>query len=166
MSTTRRRVARAKRGAGPLPTIAGRAGRGGVNERSQPSAAANRAVRSTRAKKRGVLATDAVVAFTTAGSRDEAERVAHALVAERLAACVNLVAPITSIYQWRGAVERGEEVLLIIKTRRVLVRDLGSRLRELHSYEVPELIVLPIVDGAKSYLGWLLDETRGGKPKR
>ena len=118
------------------------------------------------ANRRSRPATGAVVAFTTAGSRDEAERLAQALVAERLAACVNLVAPISSIYHWRGAVERGEEVLLVIKTRRGLVRRLGARLGELHSYEVPELVVLPIVDGAESYLAWLMAETRATPDRR
>jgi len=102
----------------------------------------------------------AVVALTTAGSREEAERLAQALIGDRLAACVNLVAPITSIYRWRGAVERAEEVLLVIKTRRTLVPGLGVRLRELHSYEVPELIVLPVADGSENYLEWLREETR------
>ncbi len=101
----------------------------------------------------------AVVALSTAGSRAEAERLARALVGERLAACVNLVAPLVSIYRWKGAVEQAEEVLLVIKTRRSLIRRLGARIRELHGYQVPELVALPIVAGAPSYLEWLIAET-------
>ena len=103
--------------------------------------------------------TTAVVVLSTAGSQEEAERIATALVEERLAACVNLVAPITSIYRWQGAVERAAEVLLVIKTRRTSAARLIARLGELHSYEVPEAIVLPIAAGARPYLQWLLGET-------
>ena len=103
--------------------------------------------------------TTAVVVLSTASSPDEAERLATALVAERLAACVNLVAPLTSIYRWHGAVERAAEVLLVIKTRRRLVPRLIKRLQALHSYAVPEAIVLPVVAGARTYLAWLLGET-------
>jgi len=101
----------------------------------------------------------AAVVFTTAGSRAEAERLASVLVEERLAACVNLIAPLTSIYRWRGAVERAREVLLVIKTRRVLVPQVAARVQALHSYEVPEVIALPVVAGARSYLAWLFGET-------
>jgi len=103
--------------------------------------------------------TSAVVVLSTAGSPDEAERIATALVEERLAACVNLLAPLVSIYRWQGAIERASEVLLVIKTRKRLVGSLVARLGELHSYDVPEAIVLPIVAGARPYLAWLMDET-------
>ena len=103
--------------------------------------------------------TAAVVVLSTAGSQDEAERIAIALVDERLAACVNLVAPLTSIYRWHGAVERASEVLLVIKTRRRLAPRLIRRLEALHSYDVPEAIVLPIETGARRYLAWLRGET-------
>ena len=101
----------------------------------------------------------AVVVLSTAGSRAEAERIAAALVDERLAACVNLVAPITSVYRWRGAVERSEEVLLIVKTRRTLATAAAARIRALHSYELAEAIVVPIAGGAADYLAWIADET-------
>jgi periplasmic divalent cation tolerance protein len=106
------------------------------------------------------------VVLVTAGSREEAEGIARALVAERLAACASLVAPVTSIYRWQGAVERAEEVLLLIKTRRALVARLEARVRALHSYEVPEVIALPIVAGARPYLAWLAGATAGaaGEP--
>lgn len=104
--------------------------------------------------------------LSTAGSRDEAERIATALVEERLAACVNLVAPITSIYRWRGAVERAEEVLLVVKTRRSLAARVVARIRALHSYDVPEAIVLPIEGGAADYLAWVATETRPSRKPR
>jgi periplasmic divalent cation tolerance protein len=102
--------------------------------------------------------------LSTAGSREEADRIAAALVDERLAACVNVVAPITSIYRWRGAVERAEEVLLVVKTRRTLVARVAARIRALHSYELPEAIALAIGGGSAEYLAWIAGETEG--PRR
>jgi periplasmic divalent cation tolerance protein len=103
--------------------------------------------------------TAAVVVLSTAGSREEAERIAGALVEERLAACVNLVDGLTSIYRWQGTVEHATEVLLVIKTRRASAARLIARLGALHSYDVPEAIVLPIAAGSRPYLQWLLAET-------
>jgi len=103
--------------------------------------------------------TATVVVLATAGSPEEAERIATTLVEARLAACVNLVTPVTSIYRWQGAVERASEVLLVIKTRRTSTTRLVARLRALHSYELPEVIVLPIVAGSAPYLRWLVAET-------
>ena len=100
-----------------------------------------------------------IVVFCTAGSRDEAERLADILVEERLAACVTIVGPVLSVYRWKGKVERGDEYLLVVKTKRSLYSKLESRLRELHSYEVPEIVALPIVEGLKDYLSWLSEET-------
>lgn len=110
--------------------------------------------------------TSAVVVLSTAGSVEEAERIAAALVDERLAACVNLVPSVTSIYRWHGAVERATEVLMVMKTRRALANRLVARLRELHSYDVPEAIVLPIAGGSRPYLAWVLGETAPLKPTR
>ncbi|MCC6763389.1 MAG: divalent-cation tolerance protein CutA [Deltaproteobacteria bacterium] len=110
--------------------------------------------------------TAAVVILSTAGSRDEAERIAAALVEERLAACVNLVDPITSIYRWQGKVARAAEVLMVIKTRRARAARLTARLRALHGYDVPEAIVLPIASGSAPYLRWLAAETSAPRAKR
>jgi len=103
--------------------------------------------------------TDKIVAFSTCASAEEAGRIARALVERRLAACVSIVSPVQSVYHWKGAVEETSEWLLFIKTRRPLFDDLEKALRALHSYEVPELIAVPIVAGAQSYLDWLDAET-------
>jgi periplasmic divalent cation tolerance protein len=103
--------------------------------------------------------TDKIVAFSTCGSLQEARAVAHALVEARLAACVNIVPGVTSIYRWKGAVEEASELLLVIKTRAELIQELTAKLREVHSYEVPELIALPIYGGLPDYLSWIGAET-------
>jgi periplasmic divalent cation tolerance protein len=99
--------------------------------------------------------TDKVVALTTAGSMEEARRIAHHLVETRVAACVTFAPGVTSVYRWKGAVEEAGEVLLVIKSRRDLFARLEAELRRVHSYEVPELILLPVVEGAAPYLDWL-----------
>jgi periplasmic divalent cation tolerance protein len=104
--------------------------------------------------------TDCIVVLVTVGSRNEAERIAVAMVTERLAACVNVVGPITSIYHWQGQVERGQELLLIIKTRAILFDQLEARVKSLHSYQNPEVIALQISAGTAAYLDWLRGETR------
>lgn len=101
-----------------------------------------------------------MVAFVTAATADEATRIARALVEERLAACVNIASPITSVYQWEGQVQQDAEVLLVIKTTDARLPDLIRRVKALHSYQVPEVIAIPIADGSPEYLRWLLDETQ------
>ena len=96
-----------------------------------------------------------VALMITCPSREEAERVARALVEARLAACVNILPNVRSIYWWEGKVEEGDEVLLLVKTRLDLVGELARRVRSLHSYEVPEIIALPIVAGSDDYLRWV-----------
>jgi periplasmic divalent cation tolerance protein len=102
---------------------------------------------------------DLVVAFSTAGSSEEASRIATALIDEQLAACVNIVDTIHSIYRWQGATESAVESLMLIKTRAHLLPAVESRLRDLHSYDVPELVAVPIMMGAQPYLEWLLAST-------
>jgi periplasmic divalent cation tolerance protein len=99
--------------------------------------------------------TDKIVILCTCGSEEEAERIARALVESRLAACVNVLGGMRSFYRWQGAVEDSPERLLVIKSSRALFADLRSALEKIHSYEVPEIIALPIVDGAENYLSWL-----------
>lgn len=98
---------------------------------------------------------EARIVLTTAGSHDEAQRIAHTLVERRLAACVNLIPGLTSIYRWQGAVESQSEVLLLIKTSRQLLPALEAALHELHSYQVPEFVVLSVESGSAAYLDWL-----------
>ena len=100
-----------------------------------------------------------VVAFSTAGSPEGARRIATALVDEQLAACVNIVDNIHSIYRWQGAISAAES-LMLIKTRATLLAAIELRLRELHSYDVPELVAIPIGLGAQPYLDWLLGYRR------
>ncbi len=105
------------------------------------------------------MATDFVVCLSTASNAEEAERIARALVEEQLAACVNLVPGVRSIYRWQGKIEDGQEVLLVIKSRRRLVEDVAARIKSLHSYSVPELVAMEVVGGSRDYLDWLIDST-------
>jgi periplasmic divalent cation tolerance protein len=98
-----------------------------------------------------------VVAFSTVGTAEDAERIARALVERRLAACVNVVPGVVSVYRWKGAVCRDEERLLVIKTRAARLEALGAALVALHPYELPELVALPIEGGHEPYLAWLDD---------
>jgi periplasmic divalent cation tolerance protein len=100
-----------------------------------------------------------VLAYMTAGSEEEARTVARTLVEERLAACVNILGPATSIYHWEGAIEEAREVILIAKTRRALFDRLTERVRAIHGYEVPCVLELAIGRGNPAYLTWLADET-------
>lgn len=101
-----------------------------------------------------------LLVFATTGSLEEGERIARALVQERLAACVNIVPAITSIYRWQGEVHTDSEVLLIAKSRAELFESLAACVRELHSYQVPEIIALPIVAGSPAYLSWIDESVR------
>lgn len=99
--------------------------------------------------------TDKIVVFTSCGSREEANRIAETLVSRGLAACVSIVPGAESVYLWKGEVERSSELLLIAKTTRAAFPELRSALAAIHSYEVPELLALPVADGAQSYLDWI-----------
>ncbi|HTS48977.1 MAG TPA: divalent-cation tolerance protein CutA [Bryobacteraceae bacterium] len=99
--------------------------------------------------------TDKIVVFNTCGSAEEGERIARALISKRLAACVNLLPAVRSIYRWKGAVEDAQETLLVIKSSRALFEELRAEIEKLHSYEVAEVIAVPIVDGSEAYLEWL-----------
>jgi periplasmic divalent cation tolerance protein len=93
--------------------------------------------------------------FTTCPNSGLAERLGRALVEEHLAACVNVLPPMQSVYRWRGAIESGSEQLLIIKIRGADYPAVEQRIRELHSYELPEVIAVPIAAGLPEYLAWL-----------
>jgi periplasmic divalent cation tolerance protein len=99
--------------------------------------------------------TDKIVILSTCSTEEEAERLARALLDARLAACVNVVPRVRSFYRWKGQVEDAAECLLVIKSSRPMFDALRSALVEAHSYEVPEVVALPILDGAPEYLQWL-----------
>ncbi len=104
--------------------------------------------------------TDAVVILSTCSSEEEAVRIANALVEESLAGCVNIVSPVRSIYRWKGKVCDEREWLLLIKTGRERFEELERKIKSLHSYSVPEIICLPILEGSLDYLEWLEETTR------
>ena len=91
----------------------------------------------------------------TAANADEATRIAEMLVERKLAACVQILPPMTSIYVWKGDVQRESEILLVAKSTRAKFGELEAAVRAIHSYETPEIIALPIVAGSRSYLSWL-----------
>jgi periplasmic divalent cation tolerance protein len=99
---------------------------------------------------------DPIMVLMTAGSREEAARLADVLVGARLAACVQILPEIESVYHWQGKVERAPEVLLLAKTTLPNFHELESLVRSLHSYETPEIIALPITTGSIPYLEWLI----------
>jgi len=103
-----------------------------------------------------------LVVLMTAGSQEEAEHLAHALVAEMLAACVNVVPGVISVYRWEGEIQHDQEWLLIAKTEREALDNLVERVQALHSYDVPEIIALPLVGGSEAYLGWITGQVQGG----
>ena len=105
--------------------------------------------------------TDKIIVFSTCGSAEEAERAARHLVETRAAACVNIIPGVRSIYRWKGAIEDASEWTLLIKTQRGLLEHVERELRKIHSYEVPEIVAVPIVDGLETYLRWIDDETGG-----
>ena len=104
-----------------------------------------------------------IIVLVTCGSEEEALRIANALVEKHLAACVNLVSPIRSIYRWEGKIWDEKEWLLIIKTQKKRFQELEKKVKSLHSYSVPEIISLPIVEGSSSYLNWLREMTEEQK---
>jgi periplasmic divalent cation tolerance protein len=98
---------------------------------------------------------DKIVVFVTVGSKEEADKIARALVEERLAACVNVIEGVQSFYRWQGEVCVDPEFMLMIKTTRESLMALSDRVRGLHSYDLPETIALQIVDGSRPYLTWI-----------
>lgn len=103
------------------------------------------------------MATEAIVIFMTAASVEEAARLADMLVEARLAACVQILPQMQSVYRWRGRIERQPEVLLIAKTVRSKFEELEKEVRAHHSYETPEIVAFPLTEGSSPYLKWLSD---------
>ena len=100
-----------------------------------------------------------ILVMTHVPDRASADALAKMLIGRRLAACVNIGAPVESMYHWRGQIETGTEIPLVIKTRSALYSDLESAIRSVHPYELPEVIAVPIVDGDPGYLDWIAAET-------
>jgi periplasmic divalent cation tolerance protein len=109
--------------------------------------------------------TDKIVVLVTCGSVKEARTIARALVERKLAACVNILpSAVESIYRWKNKVESAKEFLLMIKTTRKRFTALESEVRRLHSYDVPEIIALPVASGSREYLNWIAESTSTRKP--
>ncbi len=106
------------------------------------------------------MTTDAVIVLITASSGDEAVKIATALVNDHLAACVNILPEVRSLFFWEGRTQDAREVILICKCRLPLVEKLISRVKELHSYAVPEIIALPIIAGSREYLDWVRETVK------
>jgi periplasmic divalent cation tolerance protein len=102
--------------------------------------------------------TDTIQVITTTGSREDAARVARALVEARLAACVQVIGPITSTYWWQGAIEEAAEYLCLAKTRRDRFAAVEAAIRAVHPYDVPEVLAVPVEAGSAAYLAWLAGE--------
>lgn len=96
---------------------------------------------------------------TTTGSSEEAQRIADHLVAQRLAACVQVLGPVSSTYRWEGSVETAEEFMCVIKTRRDLATEVEKAVKSLHPYENPEILTAPVLGGSADYLAWVASET-------
>ena len=96
-----------------------------------------------------------IIILVTSKDKQEAEKITQTLLKERLIACANIVNPVTSFFYWSGKIEVAEECLIIMKSRMDLFPELSERIKCLHSYEVPEILALPIVEGSKTYLDWM-----------
>ena len=107
--------------------------------------------------------TDKRILLTTAGSEEEARKIGRHLVENQLAACVNIIPQVESIYRWQGKVHSSREWLLLVKTTQERFPAVREAIRKLHSYEVPECVVLNIEDGSSEYLQWLADSVQGAK---
>ena len=99
--------------------------------------------------------TDALIVFCTCSNHTEASQLAHSIVTDEVAACVNIVPAIESVYRWEGKIEMSQEILLIIKTTRERFPALRDSIVRLHSYDIPEVIAVPVEDGSEKYLAWL-----------
>lgn len=99
--------------------------------------------------------------LTTAGTKEDAQKIAQSLVEKRLAGCVQVVGPITSTYWWEGKIETAGEWLCIIKSRKDLYKELEKAMQQIHPYKVPEIFAVPVVEGSQSYLEWLGGELQG-----
>jgi len=107
-----------------------------------------------------VRMTQFIQILTATGTKDSAERIAKSLVEKRLAACVQVFGPIVSIYRWKGQIESAGEWLCLMKSRKNLFNDIIRAIREIHPYEIPEIMSVPVLDGSEDYLAWLESELK------
>jgi periplasmic divalent cation tolerance protein len=107
------------------------------------------------------MTTEGIIVLITASSDDEAAQIAAALVTEHLAACVNIVSEVRSLFFWEGKTQDAREALLVCKSRLPLIEKLINRVKDLHSYTVPEIIALPIIAGSREYLDWVKETVKG-----
>lgn len=96
-----------------------------------------------------------IIVLATTANKAEAEKIAQTLLKERLIACANILNPVTSLFFWSGKIDKAEECLMVMKSRRDLFAELAECLKGLHSYEVPEVLAIPIVEGSAAYLAWM-----------
>tara|TARA_B100000959_G_scaffold284409_1_gene355977 strand:- start:2045 stop:2449 length:405 start_codon:yes stop_codon:yes gene_type:complete len=101
-----------------------------------------------------------IVIYITTGSISEAKKIGHTLVEEKLVACSNIISPIHSIYSWQGKICDDKEVLMVLKSKHKLFNQIVKRVEELHSYDVPEIIAMPITEGSSKYISWINEETK------
>ncbi|MFC1594029.1 divalent-cation tolerance protein CutA [Candidatus Omnitrophota bacterium] len=101
-----------------------------------------------------------IVVLVTAANKEEAQKISNGLIQEKLAACVNVIDGVNSIFWWEGKVDSAQETLLVIKTKQSLFEELEKKVKELHSYDCPEIIALSITAGNKAYLDWIDDSTK------
>jgi periplasmic divalent cation tolerance protein len=104
---------------------------------------------------------DYIIVLVTTSSREEAEKIAKTLLEERLVACANIIGPIHSLFWWQGKIDTAQEHLILVKTRKDLFNKLSEKVKALHSYQVPEIIAIPIVEGLKDYLNWIDESLKG-----
>ena len=103
-----------------------------------------------------------LMVFVTVSTEEEGKKIGNILVENRLAACVNLVPQIHSIFRWKGNIENENEVLLLIKSTRERIDELVAKIKEIHSYDVPEILAIPVFAGNRDYIDWVLEETTNG----
>jgi periplasmic divalent cation tolerance protein len=99
--------------------------------------------------------TNYIIVLVTTPNKTEAEKIAQTLLKEKLIACANIINPVTSFFHWSGKVDRAEECLVVMKSRMDLFTELAEHVKGLHSYEIPEILALPIVEGSKAYFDWM-----------
>jgi len=98
---------------------------------------------------------DYVIIFVTTRDKEEAKAISQILLQKRLIACANIISPVTSFFHWAGKIDNGEECLMVMKSRSDLVSEVADHVKQLHSYEVPEILAVPIVVGSEAYLEWM-----------